>query len=164
MVNDVNGLRADGAINIVAKAQVPVCVMHMLGAPKTMQQAPRYNDVVAQITAFLTTQISSCTQQGIALEDIVVDPGIGFGKTLEHNLSLLKGVNKLKHSLACHVLIGVSRKSMIDQILDRQVSERLFGSVGLSVQSVINGAKIVRVHDVQETHDAIRSVEAVLFS
>jgi len=164
MVNDVNGLRADGAVELVAKAQIPVCIMHMLGEPKTMQQSPMYNDVVEQVIVFLSTQIKKCTDHGLALNDIVVDPGIGFGKALEHNLGLLKGVNTIKQRLLCHVLIGVSRKSMIDLILNRNVDQRLFASVGLAVQSVINGAKIVRVHDVQATHDAIRSVEAVLYS
>jgi len=162
MINDVNGLRTKGAIEAVIEAQVPVCIMHMLGAPKTMQQAPSYNHVVDDVLTFLQTQINACKTQGIAQGDIIVDPGIGFGKTLQHNLVLLKNVERFKQDLSCEVLIGVSRKSMIDMILQRDVSERVSGSVGLAVQSVINGAKIVRVHDVKETADAIRCVEAVL--
>ena len=164
MINDVNGLRSKDAIAAVADADVPVCIMHMLGAPKTMQTAPQYDHVIDEVTSFLSTQIQACKEQGIALDDIVIDPGIGFGKTLAHNLTLLNKLDQLKQRLSCHVLIGVSRKSMIDLILDRKVNERVSASVGLAVQAVMNGAKIVRVHDVQETHDAIRSVEAVLLS
>ena len=164
MINDVNGLRSKDAIATVADADVPVCIMHMLGAPKTMQTAPQYDHVIDEVTSFLSTQIQACKEQGIALDDIVIDPGIGFGKTLAHNLTLLNKLDQLKQRLSCHVLIGVSRKSMIDLILDRKVNERVSASVGLAVQAVMNGAKIVRVHDVQETHDAIRSVEAVLLS
>ena len=164
MINDVNGLRSKDAIATVADADVPVCIMHMLGAPKTMQTAPQYDHVIDDVTSFLSTQIQACKEQGIALDDIVIDPGIGFGKTLAHNLTLLNKLDQLKQRLSCHVLIGVSRKSMIDLILDRKVNERVSASVGLAVQAVMNGAKIVRVHDVQETHDAIRSVEAVLLS
>lgn len=164
MINDVNGLRATGAIEAVVDAGVPVCIMHMLGAPKTMQQAPCYEDVVGDVIGFLQAQINACQIKGFALEDIIVDPGIGFGKTLNHNLELLKNVEHIKQHLSCEVLIGVSRKSMIDLILNRDVNDRVFGSVGLAVQSVINGAKLVRVHDVRETADAIRCVEAVHYN
>ena len=135
--------------------------MHMLGAPKTMQQSPRYDNVVDEVLTFLQDQIGLCLEHGIDASDIVVDPGIGFGKSLSHNLLLLKNVEKIKQTLACHVLIGVSRKSMIDLILGRPVEQRVSASVGLAVQAVLNGAKIVRVHDVRETFDAIRAVEAV---
>ena len=164
MINDVNGLRAEGAAKTAGNAGVPVCIMHMLGAPKTMQQSPRYGNVVDEVVAFLQAQINVCSEHGIDESDIVVDPGIGFGKSLSHNLLLLKSVEKIKQTLACHVLIGVSRKSMIDLILGRPVEQRVSASVGLAVQSVINGAKIVRVHDVQQSYDAIRSVEAVLYN
>ena len=164
MINDVNGLRAEGAAKTAGNAGVPVCIMHMLGAPKTMQQSPRYGNVVDEVVAFLQAQINVCSEHGIDESDIVVDPGIGFGKSLSHNLLLLKNVEKIKQTLACHVLIGVSRKSMIDLILGRPVEQRVSASVGLAVQSVINGAKIVRVHDVQQSYDAIRSVEAVLYN
>ena len=164
MINDVNGLRAEGATKVAGDTGVPVCIMHMLGAPKTMQQSPSYDNVVDEVIAFLQAQINVCSEHGIDESDIVVDPGIGFGKSLSHNLLLLKNVEKIKQTLACHVLIGVSRKSMIDLILGRPVEQRVSASVGLAVQSVINGAKIVRVHDVQQSYDAIRSVEAVIYN
>jgi len=162
MVNDVNGLRADGAISVVSSANVPVCIMHKLGQPKTMQQAPQYSNVVDEVVDFLQRQIDACLAKSIELDDIVVDPGIGFGKTLQHNLALLNGVEYLRDKLSCNVLIGVSRKSMIDMILNRELSQRVSASVGLAVQAVINGAKIIRVHDVRQTYDAVRSIEAVL--
>lgn len=164
MVNDINGLREEGAIDVVAKMKVPVCIMHKLGTPKTMQEQPEYDNVVNEVTAFLSSRVNACQNQGIALEDIVVDPGIGFGKTLQHNLQLLNSIRQMRDVLSCEVLIGVSRKSMIDKMLDRQVDQRLAASIGLAVQSVLNGAKIIRVHDVRESFDAIRSVEAVKFS
>ena len=164
MVNDINGLRAPGAIDVVAKAQVPVCIMHMDKEPKTMQDAPEYDNVTEQVIGFLSGQTQLCQNQGIVLEDIVIDPGIGFGKTLQHNLELLNAVELMRDRLKCEVLIGVSRKSMIDKLLGRQVDQRLAASLGLAVQSVLNGAKIIRVHDVQQTYDAIRSVEAVTYS
>lgn len=162
LINDVNGLRAKGAIDVVASSGVPVCIMHMQGQPQTMQAQPEYQDVVTEVIAFFQTQIQACKQAGISTSDIVVDPGIGFGKTLAHNLSLLKAVPRLRSELASQVLIGVSRKSMFAKLLDRDVNQRLPASLGIAVQAVLNGAKIVRVHDVRETVDAIRSVEAVL--
>ena len=164
MINDINGLREQGAIEVVAKMNVPVCIMHMLGAPKTMQDEPRYDNVIDDVIRFLSAQINACQLQGIALDNIVVDPGIGFGKSLEHNLKLLNSIEQIRETLSCEVLIGVSRKSMIDKMLGRQVDQRLAASIGLAVQSVLNGAKIIRVHDVRQSFDAIRSVEAVQFS
>ena len=164
MINDINGLREQGAIEVVAKMNVPVCIMHMLGAPKTMQDEPRYDNVIDDVIRFLSAQINACQLQGIALDDIVVDPGIGFGKSLEHNLKLLNNISQIREALSCEVLIGVSRKSMIDKMLGRQVDQRLAASIGLAVQSVLNGAKIIRVHDIRQSFDAIRSVEAVQFS
>jgi len=161
MVNDVNALQAEGATEIVAEAKVPVCLMHMLNKPKTMQKAPLYNDVVSDVTKFLGERIAICKDVGISPTLIYVDPGIGFGKTLDHNLALLNALPEFKSTLGSEVLIGVSRKSMIDSLLQRPVSERLAASLGLAVQAVLNGAKIVRVHDVRATFDAIRSVEAV---
>ena len=164
MVNDINGLRSKGAIQVVAELKVPVCIMHMRDKPKTMQEAPEYGDVIDDVIKFLSTQVKLCKEHGINLEDIVVDPGIGFGKSLQHNLILLNNIDKIHEALSCEVLIGVSRKSMIDKLLDRQVDQRLSASLGLAVQSVLNGAKIIRVHDVQQTYDAVRSVEAVIYS
>lgn len=162
MVNDVNGLQAQGAIDVIAKANVPVCIMHKLGDPKIMQQAPQYSNVVDEVVAFLQARVDACIAKAVSLDDIIVDPGIGFGKTLQHNLALLSSVGLLRDRLSCNVLIGASRKSMIDTILNREVDQRVSASVGLAVQAVINGAKIIRVHDVRQTYDAVRSIEAVL--
>jgi len=161
LINDVNGLRGPGAIQVVADSGVPVCIMHMQGGPKEMQHAPNYQDVVEDVIRFFNTQIAECMSLGISKTDIVIDPGIGFGKTLEHNLLLLKQIPRLIKETECQALIGVSRKSLIDMQLGRPVEERLPASLGLGVQSVLNGAKILRVHDVRATHDAIRMVEAV---
>ena len=161
MINDVNGLRAEGALEVAAKADVPVCVMHMQGEPKNMQANPEYQDVVAEVKAFFEARTAACREHGIDESDIVLDPGIGFGKNLSHNLALLNAVPRFLSDLNSHLLIGVSRKSMIDKLLQRPVDERLPASLGLAVQAVLNGAKIVRVHDVRETFDAVKSVEAV---
>ena len=161
LINDVNGLRSPGAIQAVADCGVPVCIMHMQGSPKEMQHEPDYHDVVDEVIQFFNAQIAESISAGISKSDILVDPGIGFGKTLEHNLQLLKQIPRLIKETECQVLIGVSRKSLIDMQLDRPVEERLPASLGLGVQSVLNGAKILRVHDVRATYDAIRMVEAV---
>ena len=161
MINDVNALRSDGALEVAKQTKVPVCLMHMLGAPKNMQKQPVYDNVVADVTAFLNQQIEQCELIGIAKEDLIVDPGIGFGKTVAHNLSLLNAVSELYDKTGCAVLIGVSRKSMINSVLGREVNDRLPASVGLAVQARLNGAKILRVHDVRATYDAVRMVEAV---
>lgn len=161
MINDVNALRAAGAAEVAAETQAVVCIMHMLKQPRTMQQSPRYSDVVAEVNCFLRERINHCIKSGINKSQVVVDPGIGFGKTLEHNLKLLNAVPMMRSDLGCELLIGVSRKSMIDALLGRPTDKRLPASLGLAVQAVLNGAKIVRVHDVRATVDAIRSVEAV---
>lgn len=161
MINDINGLREQGAVDCAIQADVPVCLMHMAGQPKTMQQQPQYDNVVDEVVEFLDQRVKACRAAGMAQEDIIVDPGIGFGKTLAHNLALLRAVPTLRERTECEVLIGVSRKSMIDAILNRPVEQRLSASVGLAVQAVLNGAKIVRVHDVRASFDAIRCVEAV---
>ena len=161
LINDVNGLRAEGALEVAAESGAKVCVMHMQGEPRTMQKSPHYEDVLADVIAFLAGRIDDCLEYGIERQNIIVDPGIGFGKTLQHNLTLLNGVARMRSELNCELLIGVSRKSMIDAILGRPVDQRMAGSVGLAVQAALNGAKILRVHDVAETHDAIRCAEAV---
>ena len=161
MINDVNGLRAEGAVAIAAKCDVPVCLMHMLDIPKNMQENPDYNEVTTEVSSFLRSRIDACHASGIDNADILIDPGIGFGKTLNHNLELLNHVGRMIEELGCEMLIGVSRKSLIGMQLGREVDTRLPASLGLAVQAVINGAKIVRVHDVLETHDAIRMIEAV---
>lgn len=164
MVNDVNGLRAPDAIETVAEYRVPACIMHMQGEPQTMQHKPEYSDVVAEVIAFFKTQIKRCENSGIKSQDLILDPGIGFGKTLANNLSLLNAIPRLCENLNARILIGVSRKSMFHKLLGRDVHERLPASLGVAVQAVLNGAKIVRVHDVRDTVDAVRSVEAVLNS
>lgn len=161
MINDVHALRAVGALQAAAETQVPVCLMHMQSQPKTMQQSPRYENVVADVIEFLEQRIVACTDAGISGDRLIADPGIGFGKTLQHNLALLYAIPEMRTKLGCELLIGVSRKSMIDALLQRPVDQRLFASLGLAVQATLNGAKIVRVHDVRATYDAVRSVEAV---
>lgn len=161
MINDVNALREEGALSVIVETGVPVCLMHMLSKPKTMQQSPEYSDVVSSVTEFLRERIEECISVGIPSDNLIADPGIGFGKTLAHNLALLQAVSDIRAQLNCELLIGVSRKSMIDNLLNRPVGERLPASLGLAVQAVLNGAKIVRVHDVRASYDAIRSVEAV---
>lgn len=161
MINDVNGLRGLGALEAATALGVPVCIMHMKGQPEDMQDAPMYKNVVDEVSAFFQERINACLQLGVRRADIIVDPGIGFGKTLQHNLQLLNHVSQLHQRHGCDVLIGVSRKSLIDQYLGRTLDQRLPASLGLAVQAVLNGAKIVRVHDVRETYDAVRMVEAV---
>ncbi len=161
LVNDVNGLQAEGAIEVVASYDAFACIMHKQGEPETMQNAPVYESVVDEVGDFLAHRVGEAQEKGIELAKLFVDPGIGFGKTLKHNLILLKRLPELEQLCGCHSLIGVSRKSLIDHQLGRSVEERLSASIGLAVQSVLNGAKIVRVHDVRETVDAIRMVEAV---
>ncbi len=161
MVNDVYGLRADNALSVVAQLSVPVCIMHMQGRPKTMQAEPSYTDVVSEVVGFCNQQVQSSVEAGIARSDLLFDPGIGFGKTLAHNLLLLRNIDKIRSSTECEILIGVSKKSFIQKQLGREVADRVPASLGLAVQSVLSGAKIVRVHDVRATYDAIRMVEAV---
>jgi len=161
MINDVNGLRAVGAVELVAEMKVPVCIMHMQGQPESMQVNPSYESVVADVENFFNERLTTVSNAGIASDDVILDPGIGFGKTLQHNLVLLNNVPRLREVTGCQVLIGVSRKSLIDKLLGRAVDQRLSASLGLAVQSVLNGVKIVRVHDVRETYDAVRAVEAV---
>lgn len=160
MINDVRALRAPGALSTAAQLGVPVCVMHMQGEPRTMQDNPHYDDVVAEVKAFLRARREACIAAGIPEERIVVDPGFGFGKTAEYNLALLRHLDQLK-SLGSPLLVGLSRKSVIGNVLDLPISERLHASVALAVIAARNGANIVRVHDVRATREAIRMAEAV---
>jgi dihydropteroate synthase len=162
IVNDVLSLRAAGARAWAASSGVGVCLMHMQGEPRTMQQQPHYGDVVAEVAAFLAERRAACVAAGIALQAIVLDPGIGFGKTPAHNSSLLRGLPALV-ALGSPVLVGVSRKSLIGHLLGgRAVEQRLHGGLGLAALSVALGAKIIRTHDVAATVDAIRVVDAVM--
>lgn len=161
MINDVNALRAEGAVELAAKLNVPVCLMHMQGKPRTMQHTPEYEDVVKEVKDFLRQRIDTCVKAGIKQENIVIDPGFGFGKTLDHNLSLFKHLNDF-NELGSPVLVGVSRKSMIGAVLDNvPANERLYGSVALATLAVWMNAKILRVHDVKATLDALKLCLAV---
>lgn len=161
LINDVRALRRPGALQVVAEAGVHACLMHMRGEPATMQLEAVYDDVVEDVKRFLAQRISACQEAGIAREKILIDPGFGFAKTPEQNLILLNRLSALG-SLGCPVLAGLSRKSLIGAVLGRQVHERLFGSLALAVMAVAHGARVVRVHDVRETVDAVRMADAVL--
>ena len=160
LINDVNALQAPGAVEQAARLGVPVCLMHMQGTPESMQKQPEYGDVVAEVKDFLTGRASLCMQQGIAREQILLDPGFGFGKTTTHNLLLLQHLEQLVAS-GYPVLAGLSRKSMIGQVLGLPVDKRLYPGVALAVLAVWKGAAMVRCHDVRETLEAIRMCEAV---
>ncbi|MDH3589809.1 MAG: dihydropteroate synthase [Gammaproteobacteria bacterium] len=162
LINDVNALQADGALEICAASDVAVCLMHMQGQPRTMQNEPHYDDVVAEVAGFLQQRLQACLAAGIARERIVVDPGFGFGKTLEHNLILLQHLDQIC-GLGVPVLAGLSRKSMLGLLLDRPVDERLAGSLALATLAVCRGASIIRAHDVAETADAVRVAAAVVY-
>ncbi len=155
MVNDVCALSADGALETVAMLDVDVCLMHMQGSPRTMQKDPVYNNVIDDIKNFFGQRIQACIDAGISEDKIILDPGFGFGKTLNHNLEILKRFNEFK-SFGLPLLAGLSRKSMIGALLnDRSVDGRVIGSVTGAIIAVQNGADIVRVHDVLETRDAL---------
>jgi dihydropteroate synthase len=160
MINDINGFRASGAMEAMAGSRVGLCVMHMQGTPRSMQAAPRYGDVVAEVDGFLRERVAALVAAGVAPERICIDPGFGFGKTLEHNLALLRALP----SLALHgrpLLVGMSRKSMLGALTGRPVEERVHASVAAALLAVERGARIVRVHDVAATRDALRLWEAV---
>jgi dihydropteroate synthase len=160
MINDVMALRADGALAAARDAGVPVCLMHMQGEPRSMQRDPRYGDVVAEVKAFLAGRIAACEAAGIARARLVIDPGFGFGKTLEHNLALLRALREFT-ALGVPVLAGLSRKSMIDKALGLPLERRLYASLALALIAARNGARILRVHDVAATREALRMAEAV---
>jgi dihydropteroate synthase len=161
IVNDVFALRAPGARECAAASEVGVCLMHMQGEPRTMQDDPHYDDVVAEVCEFLARQRDACVAAGIARDAIVLDPGLGFGKGLAHNMTLLRELPRFA-ALNAPLLVGVSRKSFIGRILGRPVDERLYGGLGLAALAVGQGARIIRTHDVAATRDAIGMVSAVL--
>ena len=161
IVNDVYALRAPGARAWAAASGVGVCLMHMQGEPRTMQDKPHYGDVAAEVREFLERERDACIEAGIAREAIVLDPGIGFGKGLAHNLTLLKELSRFA-AIGAPLLVGVSRKSFIGRILGRAVDERLYGGLGLAALAVMKGARIIRTHDVAATRDTIGMVSAVL--
>lgn len=160
LINDVRALIVPGALAVAAELKVPVCLMHMQGEPVSMQQAPNYRHVVAEVVQFLQQRRQQAVEAGIALDQIWLDPGFGFGKSLQHNLQLMAALPELV-SLGSPVLVGVSRKSMIGQVLDREVGQRLAGGLALSVLAAQSGAAVIRTHDVQETRDALRMAAAV---
>lgn len=159
MINDVYALRRDGALEAAASLDVPVCLMHMQGEPRDMQKDPHYSDVVGEVRDFLAWRAQACRDAGIEPDRIVVDPGFGFGKSLAHNLALLRGLPELA-SLGYPVLVGLSRKSMLGTITGRAAGERVAASVAAALLAVQKGASIVRVHDVAETADALKVFSA----
>ncbi len=160
MINDVGALRGDGALEAAVDLGVPVCLMHMRGKPRTMQRAPSYADVTREICEFLTARIDACVAAGLRRESLWVDPGFGFGKSVNHNLQLLRNLDKIA-GLGPPLLVGLSRKSMIGRLLGRPVDRRVHASVALALLAAQKGASIVRVHDVGPTVDALRIWEAV---
>jgi dihydropteroate synthase len=160
MVNDVLALRAEGALQAVAESKAAVVLMHMQGEPRSMQQAPHYDDVVAEVHRFLTERIFACEMSGIEKRRLVVDPGFGFGKSLEHNMALLAQLGRFTE-LGVPVLAGLSRKSSLGQITDRPVDQRQAASVAAALIAAQRGAMIVRVHDVAPTLDALKVWHAV---
>jgi dihydropteroate synthase len=161
IVNDVRALRAPGAREWAAQAGVGVCLMHMQGEPRTMQERPEYHDAVAEVCDFLLRERAACINAGIARDSIALDPGLGFGKGHEHNLALLKNLSHIA-ALGSPLLVGLSRKSLIGRVLGRPPLERLHGGLGLAAWAVSMGARVVRTHDVAATRDAIRMVGAVM--
>ena len=160
LINDVRSLRREGALQAAAASGLPVCLMHMLGEPGDMQNDPQYRDLLGEVSAFLANRMMVCAAAGIEPERIILDPGFGFAKTLQHNLSLFKHMEAL-HALGQPLLVGVSRKSMIGQVLNKPVTDRLSGSLALAALAVTKGARILRVHDVAETVDVVRMIAAV---
>ena len=156
MINDINGFRAPGAIEAVRDSDCALCIMHMQSVPQTMQDQPQYEDVVREVIDFLRERIDTMTAAGIAPERLCVDPGFGFGKTVEQNYALLRATRQLRSELGLPVLAGLSRKSMIGAVTGRPVEQRLAGSVAGALAAVAQGAEIIRVHDVAETVDALK--------
>jgi dihydropteroate synthase len=176
LINDVRALSEPGALEAAVATHCAVCLMHMQGNPQSMQLAPRYDDVVNEVRAFLQERVDVCGSAGVAPDRLVVDPGFGFGKTLEHNLQLLRHLDRLvvQRSLASErpsmegfpgtalpIMVGLSRKSTVGQLTGRPAGERVYGSIALAVIAMLNGARIVRVHDVGATVDALKTVIAV---
>lgn len=163
MINDVRALQAEGALQMAVDCNVPVCLMHMQGNPTTMQQAPHYSSVVNQVTQFLSSRVEQAIAAGVNREKIIIDPGFGFGKTLENNYELLSNLNHFRQ-LGLPILVGMSRKSMIGNLLNKPIDERLAASIACATIACIKGAHIIRVHDVAETKDALRIVEATVMA
>lgn len=163
MINDVTALQDSKALEVVANSKVAVCLMHMQGEPQTMQVNPRYENVVAEIKIFLYQRFQECMAAGIAQERITIDPGFGFGKTLQHNLQLLNNLTEFT-TFGAPLLVGLSRKIMLQQLLDLPVEERLYASIALATLATTKGARILRTHDVKPTVQAVKTTLAVLSS
>ena len=161
IVNDIRALQLPRARSTAAQLRVGVCLVHMQGEPRTMQEGPYYNDVVGEVSAFLERERAACIEAGIAAEAIALDPGLGFGKGFQHNLTLLNALERFA-ALPAPLLVGVSRKSFIGKILGTDVDDRLYGGLGLAALAVVKGARVIRTHDVRATCDAVRTVSAVL--
>ncbi len=161
IINDIRGLQEPGAVEAAAEGDAGVCIMHMQGTPQTMQQNPVYEDVVQEVATFLSERLQACMDAGIKAERIVLDPGFGFGKRTVHNLALLNGLPDIL-ALGRPLLVGLSRKSVLGQIVGSDVDQRLNASLAASVISVMKGGRIVRVHDVKATVDALKVVDAVI--
>ncbi|MFW8589411.1 dihydropteroate synthase [Glaciecola sp. 2405UD65-10] len=164
LINDVRALSVPNALETAAHLAkshgVPSCIMHMQGSPQNMQEAPEYNDVVAEIVAFFEKRLAQLIKAGFSSEQIIIDPGFGFGKTLGHNYAILNHLRQFT-DLGLPVLAGMSRKSMIGNVINKPVDERLAGDIAASTIAAINGANIIRVHDVQQTADAMKIVQMV---
>ncbi|NWC62542.1 dihydropteroate synthase [Cedecea sp. P7760] len=161
IINDIRSLQEPGALAAAAETGLPVCLMHMQGEPKTMQQAPHYDDVYADVNRFFVQHIARCEAGGISKEKLLLDPGFGFGKNLTHNYQLLARLSEFHH-YGMPLLVGMSRKSMVGQLLNVGPDQRLSGSLACAVIAAMQGAQILRVHDVKETVEAMRVVEATL--
>ncbi|WFQ78676.1 dihydropteroate synthase [Xenorhabdus sp. SF857] len=161
IINDVRALQEPGALDAAALSGLPICLMHMQGQPRTMQTEPHYEDVVSEVKNFLIQQIERCVAAGIAKNNLILDPGFGFGKNLSHNYQLLAHLQEFHH-LGLPILAGMSRKSMIGQLFDVPPPERVAGSVACAVIAAMKGAQIIRVHDVKETVQAMQVVHATL--
>lgn len=160
LINDVRALRREGALAAAAATGLPVCLMHMRGEPQTMQDEPHYDDVAAEVAEFLQERVAACVQTGISTDRIILDPGFGFAKNTQHNYELFKRLPELLN-LQYPLLVGVSRKSMVGHILNQPVDQRLYGSLALAVMALERGAKILRVHDVEQTMDVLKIFNAV---
>ena len=161
LVNDVRALQRQGALQAAADTGLPICLMHIQGEPKTMQQEPHYADLVGEIGDYFSQRIAACEAVGISREKLILDPGFGFGKTLQHNLQLLKNMQRLQ-SFGLPLLVGMSRKSMIGNTLNKPVDGRLYGGLAVAVMALERGASIVRTHDVAATVDALAMAHAVM--
>lgn len=162
MINDVEGFRAEGALRLLSESDCALCIMHMQGKPQTMQHTPHYDDVVAEVGEFLLERAAAAARVGIDRRRLCIDPGFGFGKNLSHNLTLLRQLGDVQATVGLPVLAGLSRKSMIGTLTGRPAEQRLAGSIGAALAAIVQGARIVRVHDVAETVDAIKVWQAAM--